>query len=1004
VVILCCCKQSYGVNPSTLITQYGHSVWKLGQDGLDATPLSIAQTTDGYIWVGTSNGLLRFDGVRFTPWSPQLGEQLKGSNVLNLMGARDGSLYVGTLQNVARITNGRVYNFQTSLYHPGPFTEDAQGSIWMGDFWNFTDANTFCRLGSESVACLGTKDGLKCNYGRALVSDHPGSMWIGSEEGICHWQRERSPELFAMGEVDALAVTRAGALWAGNGSEGEGNGLLMFSKGIWRSYVTREVDGTRLPVGCLLSDRYDSLWIGTNGRGLYKLSAGKLDRFDKEDGLSSNNVLRILEDREGDIWVITDRGVDMFRDLSVISYSLREGLPFEKPFAIAAQHDGTVWTGTRGGLVRFRNNVFSSITKDGLPIINLSHLFNDSQNQLWIVSGDELYQYKDGHFFVLKDPNNRDIGSFGDIVEDRDHQIWASTQDPKTGRGYLLQIAGSRVVERIPLYVPTGGETPSSLAADPRGGLWVEESQHGIFHFLNGRLSPVNIGGYEGQVNMMSADPDGALWVVTLQKGLIRYNNGKAQRLTKESGLPCSAGIAVLDDHVGNHWFYMSCGIIKVPDSELAAWWRDPKHAIAFTIFNVLDGAEPRLSGNSPVMTPDGRIWSENQTDLQVIDTRHIPSNHVVPTVHIEKMVVDHKDYSINSYPHLAESPRDLEIDYATSSYQIPERVNFRYRLNGYDAEWTNAGTRRQAFYTDLRPGHYTFRVIACNNDGVWNLSGTSISFTIPPAWYQTVWFRLLCVVLFALLAYAFYQSRLRRYAVLLKARFDERIEERTRLARDLHDTLLQTLQGSKLVADNALESPTDLAGMREALDLVSQWLERASLEGRAALNSLRSSTTETNDLAAALRDAAESGRIGSSVKVAFVLNGTSRDMHPIVREEIYRIGCEAINNACVHSGGSVVTIELTYTHDVLLSVRDNGKGIEEGFLRFGKDGHFGIRGMRERADRVGAKLSLKTTPDGGTEVTLLVPGSVLFKTLDPLKHSKRSKPSSAGHGSTQSE
>jgi signal transduction histidine kinase len=180
--------------------------------------------------------------------------------------------------------------------------------------------------------------------------------------------------------------------------------------------------------------------------------------------------------------------------------------------------------------------------------------------------------------------------------------------------------------------------------------------------------------------------------------------------------------------------------------------------------------------------------------------------------------------------------------------------------------------------------------------------------------------------------------------------------------------------------------------------------LERASLEGRAALNSLRSSTTETNDLAAALRDAAESGRIGSSVKVAFVLNGTSRDMHPIVREEIYRIGCEAINNACVHSGGSVVTIELTYTHDVLLSVRDNGKGIEEGFLRFGKDGHFGIRGMRERADRVGAKLSLKTTPDGGTEVTLLVPGSVLFKTLDPLKHSKRSKPSSAGHGSTQSE
>ena len=382
----------------------------------------------------------------------------------------------------------------------------------------------------------------------------------------------------------------------------------------------------------------------------------------------------------------------------------------------------------------------------------------------------------------------------------------------------------------------------------------------------------------------------------------------------------------------------------------------------------------------------------------------HLPRNPFAPPVYVVRMVVDHRNYNIDGATRLQHSPREVEIDYSASSYVVPERVRFRYRLSGYDTEWTDAGTRRQAFYNDLRPGHYTFQVIACNNDSVWNLIGASISFTVPPIWYQTIWFRLLCVAVVVLLVYVIYQARLRRYAALLKARFDERIEERTRLARDLHDTLLQTIQGSKLVADNALEAPIDSARMHNALDLVSQWLERATLEGRAALNSLRSSTTEMNDLAAALRDAAENCRIGSSVKIAFVLNGTSRDMHPIVREEVCRIGCEAINNACVHSGGTIVTIELTYRYDVLLSVRDNGKGIDERILRFGKDGHFGLRGMRERADRIGAKLSLKTTPNSGTEVALLVPGPVLFKIYNPLKHSKRSKLSSAGHGSAQSE
>ena len=804
--------------------------------------------------------------------------------------------------------------------------------------------------------------------------------------------------------VMALASTGPGTLWAGIPYEGQGSGLLTFARGRWRNYITREVDGAKLPVRRLLSDDQKSLWIGTLDKGLYKLRVGKIDRFDTTDGLSNNTVNGIIQDHEGDIWVVTDGGVDMFRDLSVISYTARDGLPSGRTISIATQHDGTVWVGSEGALTRYKDNLFSSVTRtNDLPATEINHLFIDSSGQLWVGGGERLYLYKDDSFVVVRDDNTVNIGWVASMVEDRDHRLWVSAQNPKSGTNPLLQVAGSHFVKKYEIPGSSAGGDPTVLAADPNGGIWVAESQHGLFHFSNGTFKQINIGGYKGTVNSMFVDPDGTLWVVTDGQGLIRYKDGNARYLTSNNGLPCDAGLAVTNDRAGSHWFYMTCGIARVPNRDIDKWWKDPTDSVLPTVFTVLDGAEPQPVGSDPALTPDGRIWSVNLLALKVIDPMHLPRNPLAPPVYVGRMVVDHRSYNVDDAARLQHSPREVEIDYSALSYVVPERVRFRYRLSGYDTEWTEAGTRRQAFYNDLRPGHYTFQVIACNNDSVWNLRGASISFVVPPAWYQTIWFRLLCVAVVVLLVYVVYQVRLRRYAALLKARFDERIEERTRLARDLHDTLLQTLQGSKLVADNALENPAELADMRKALDLVSRWLERATLEGRAALNSLRGSTTETNDLAAALRDAAENCRIGSSAQIAFVLNGTSRDMHPIVREEIYRIGREAINNACVHSGGGLVTIELTYTHDVLLSVRDDGKGIEEGILRSGKEGHFGLRGMRERADRVGAKVSWKTTPNGGTEVTLLVPGAVLFKTYDLLRQSKRLKPSTERHGFAKS-
>ena len=300
--------------------------------------------------------------------------------------------------------------------------------------------------------------------------------------------------------------------------------------------------------------------------------------------------------------------------------------------------------------------------------------------------------------------------------------------------------------------------------------------------------------------------------------------------------------------------------------------------------------------------------------------------------------------------------------------------------LEGHDVAWQEPGTRRQAFYNDLRPRRYRFRVIACNEDGVWNNVGATIDFTIAPAWFQTYWFFALCAAGALLIMWLLYRMRVRRVAKAMSVRFDERLAERTRIARDFHDTLLQTIQGSKLVADSALKQSADPTPMRGAMEQLSAWLGRATEESRTALNSLRTSTTEENDLVSAFRRAIEDCRTQSFMEASLSVVGEVSEMHPIVRDEVYRIGYEAIRNACVHSQAARLQVELTYAEDLILRVRDSGVGIAPAIADGGREGHFGLQGMRERADRIMAKLTVETSTSNGTEIKLVVPGSIIYQ------------------------
>ena len=981
------------VQPTTRLTQYAHHTWRIGDAGLLGTPQGIAQTTDGYIWVSTENGLYRFDGVRFTKWEPPAGESLPSASMWYLFGARSGALYAGTDRGLVRIRDGHVFTYPESPRWPGPFVEGPAGGVWMGVSGAHTESNAICKVGEESLTCFGTKDGMACVRGRSNATDADGYFLIGCAEGICRWkpgvtpQTEPLPALSrrqGLSWVTSLARGADGTMWAGLNLKGQGAGLLHLANRRWSSYIAPGIDGSKLSVSFLLAERNGPLWIGTADEGLYKLLNGRWDHFDTMDGLSDHNVLSIFEDREGGVWVATPKGIDYFRDYAVLSFTSSEGSLAEHANSVAADRKGSVFLGSKT-LERLAGQELTAVRDShGRPLQDVEFLFTDSEGNLWIGAGDCLLVMRDQHEISAVSGLSASKGAYiVYVTEDREHDIWASVENLESRVSKLVQIRDNQVIASFDESPALGKQVMNALAPNPAGGLWVGGAEHGLFWFHDRRFERVSAGGFDGRVENLMTERDGALWIVT-QRGFIRYFDGRAQRLTSAAGLPCDSGVNIQNDGRGFTWFYMHCGIVRVSDADLAAWWQNPNHRIQGRVFDALEGARPNLSNGSPAQALDGTLWSASDYDFQSIDTQHLPFNKIPPPVTLERFAADGRDFAPDRNLRLPMHTSQIEIDYAGLSFLIPELVRFRYRLEGHDANWIEAGNRRQAFYNDLVPGRYVFHVIASNNDGVWNWKGANITFTIPPAWYQTPFFRIAAVLLLIAIATLAYIYRMERYVRSLKERFDERLQERTRLARDLHDTLLQTIQGSKMVADEAREHVHDARLTGRALDRLSDWLDRAGVEGRAALEALRSSPIEANDLVGALHRAANDCIVGTKINVTLTTMGMIRELHPIARDEVYRIAYEAIRNACAHSGAKDLWIELDYKRRFQMRIRDNGRGVSEEILRVGRAGHFGLAGMRERALFIGGEFNITSSPENGTIISVVIPGQAIYK--DPSR------------------
>jgi signal transduction histidine kinase/ligand-binding sensor domain-containing protein len=1004
-ILLCACSlmalptnATWALDPHRLISQYAHTVWRV-QDGLPRAPNAITQTRDGYIWIAAGKELLRFDGVRMTSIPTQNSFPTTSGRVNSLLGTRDGSLWMGTYDGLYRLKDGVGFSFPTNGGVQDIIADHA-GVVWFTRYPR-DGAGSLCQIAGNDFRCYDESGG---NVISALAEDSFGNIWFGCQM-LCRWNRS-SMNYFMREQMDhpsnfgvmGVAAGLDGAVWVAMDGTGPKAGVRYLRNGQFISYVVPGFDGTTIRATDLFLDSHQTLWIATEYQGLYHIHDGHADHYGAAQGLSSDAVASIFEDREGNLWIATEGGVDLFRDIAIVNFSSSEGL--QDAGAVLARRDNSVWVGTEGALAIIQGGSVSLIKEaDGRPIQDVDALLDDHSGQVWLGIDRTVMTYQAGEFSKIKGLDGRPFENIGDILslaEDAEGNIWAIAEGSPRRVQHLLRIRDRRLQEDIEItrLVPQA----HFLAPDPAGGIWIGTLDGQLFRYVDGVAKAVSAGP-KGNVPVkmsgFSIDMAGVIWGATT-RGLYRWDHGALNILDAHNGLPCSSFEAAIKDVSGSLWLGASCGYLRISAADVAKWSARPESHVTATILGALDGAEPgyftkRVQPNS-ARAPDGQLWFIGSSTVQMIDPSHSYKNPIPPPVHVEDLIADGKSYSPSSTITLPPLTRDLQIDYTALSFVLPQRMAFRYILEGRDRAWQDPGLRRQAFYSDLRPGSYRFRVIASNNDGVWNRAGAFLEFRVAPAWYQTHWFRLAVGLVALLLLAAIYRLRVRQIARAMTVRFDERLAERTRIARDLHDSFLQTIQGSKLVADDALDPATDLPRMRQAMATLSAWLGRATDEGRAALNSLRSSATEVNDLAEALRRAIEECRIHTSMDVGLQVTGEVQPMHPVVRDEVYRIGYEAIRNACAHSRAERLWVDLSYLTDLTLLVRDNGAGMDLASAEKGKAGHFGLTGMRERAARIAAKLTIKSSASEGTSVELVVPGGIIYSHVNSKRRGLRGR------------
>jgi len=686
--------------------------------------------------------------------------------------SRDSVARPLTSRGLARWKDGQLRTY-TDLQHPtgiSAITEDDSGTIWATRYGQYAREAPLCSISKETLSCFGKKEGIPVTYGLGLTHDSEGNIWFGSSV-LVRW-RPGTPPTTYFGEIAKLAkgdgvgevaLGPSGTAWASFDQTGPQLGVRYYSGGKWTSYAVPGFDGARVHSHALLVDRRGSLWVGTQNDGVYRICGGVADHYGVSDGLSGDGVGGLFEDREGNIWVLTDGGLDMFRDTALISYTTRQGVSERSFHSVMALRNRAVWIGTGGALNILRKQDGKTAMFDRkLWGHAVRPMLEDHSGAVWLGVDSALMRFQNGRFREIGGQRFGGIGGVNAIAEDSGGTIWVLAN-----RNQLFSIVGDKIEKEASLNDELGWQ--KLLVADRNGGVWLgtQQGKSTVSYFRDGRLQTTSLSSPQGQAGIQAlfVDSDNSLLVPSSQ-GLYRLNHGQVTLFRSDNGLPCPETFSAIRDNHGALWIYTRCGLVRIAETEWAKWVANPHVAVSVMTLDALDGAQAGAGDfwlPTSSKAPDGRLWFLTGASAQVLDPDHLYENALPPPVYLEGVVADRKRFDATSPVKVPALSRDLEIDYTAPSFSIPQKVRFRYMLENRDREWQDAGTRRQAFYTDLKPGHYRFRVTACNSHGVWNQTGASLDFVVAPAWYQAIWFRLLCVAAFLAFLWGLYRLRVQQ-------------------------------------------------------------------------------------------------------------------------------------------------------------------------------------------------------------------------------------------------
>jgi signal transduction histidine kinase/ligand-binding sensor domain-containing protein len=949
-----------------VLTDYTLTTWTR-KDGLAGPVWAIAQDANGFLWVGTDTALVRFDGVRFVTWEGLGGQPLPRLPIRALYVAPTGTLWVGFggAGGLARIDNRTVTTYVSAegtdaMGVVTAIVEDESGTIWA------SSATGLQRRTDRGWERLGTHDGLPDEGAVNAFVDRGGALWVSTPDGL--YRRDKTSEgAFTKIEPSydplrtlAFSQDASGRIWATDsvtGFRALGDGPPLTGNDAGRGYR-------------LIHDRDGNLWVATIGQGLWRASFKSathdqllVERTTVLSGLSSDAVRTVFEDRDGNIWAGTTDGVDR-----LVPHRVTPWANLGVVNSIDSTTDGRVWAGTVDGLIPFKHDETGWHPSDvRVPVRGAIAVRGAANGVLWVATATALYRVAGDSAEQIPAPRAPHALTIDALAADAAGEAWVVTSG-----GEILRTDGGVLRARDQVPELRSVRTNAALV-DRRGQLWVA--------FAGNRIGVV---GSPGQFRAFSEagigsgphydlyeDSSGAIWISGTD-GLSRFTGEKFEFVGRANGLPAGGVYSIAQDERNDLWLSTAAGIIRLVRDEFVRAVKSPQYVMRMHIYDTSDGLAGypvTLGDRNAVRAPDGTLWFVTSRGISVANPRTLGGQRQTPLVAIDEARADDMRVEGNE---LRPGTSKLEVYYTAPELTSPLKTRFRYRLEGYDADWVDAGTRREALYTNLSPRVYTFRVSVSQDDGRWSETEATWSFVLHPRFYQTWWFYVAIALTLAGVTWGAWEIRVRQ----LRRQFALVLGERVRLSRELHDTLLQSLVGVALEFDavsKALE--TSPAAARQRVIKIREQVEDYIREARRSIWSLRSPALQTGDLIEALRDSATRAIADHEVTWSLEQTGERRRISSDIEHQLLRIGQEALLNAARHSGATSIVIRLRYEPEtIVLSVTDNGRGFDAPKAQEQTTDHYGLTTMHERAQQAGGRLTITSAAGSGTTVEAVVP------------------------------